>query len=194
MKKIGITQREENIFDRNEIRDVLDQRWMDLLFACQLEPLLLPNHLPTIERYLSIYRLDGLILSGGNDVHCAPRRDPVERRLLEWAYLYKIPLLGVCRGMQMIQIFFNKTLIPIANHVNTTHLIYFAHSVRFTNSFHHFAIRQVPDQFLVLAESSDGTIESMRHKDLPWYGIMWHPEREQIFIQEDIGLIQEIFK
>jgi N5-(cytidine 5'-diphosphoramidyl)-L-glutamine hydrolase len=194
MKKIGITQREENIYGKNEMHDALDQRWMDLLFACQLEPLLLPNHLPTIERYLANHRLDGLILSGGNDVHCAPRRDLVERRLLEWAYQHKIPLLGVCRGMQMLQVFFGQVLVNISNHVNTVHLTYFADSARSTNSFHLFGIMQVPDQFMVLAQCSDGTIESMRHKDLPWYGIMWHPEREPIFLQEDLDLIKEIFK
>ena len=192
MKRIGITQREE-IAGQHEIRDTLDQRWMDLFSACKLEPLLLPNHLSTIETYLSIYQLDGIILSGGNDINSAPKRDQVETRLLEWAFLHKIPLLGVCRGMQMLQVFFSGTLISVANHVNSPHVTHFGHCSRVTNSFHCFAVDKIPDHFLALAISSDGVIESMKHKELPWYGIMWHPEREPVFVQEDLDFIRGIF-
>lgn len=94
MKKIGITQREEVLSSMNEVRDALDQRWMDLFSACGIEPVVLPNHLPTIRKYLAKQVLDGLILSGGNDIGTAPGRDAVEKELLNWASKKKSAAYG----------------------------------------------------------------------------------------------------
>lgn len=46
------------------------------------------------------------------------------------------------------------------------------------NSWHRNAIREVAAAWDVLATAADGSIEAMRHQQLPWLGLMWHPERE----------------
>ena len=48
-------------------------------------------------------------------------------------------------------------------------------------------------QFKVIAHSLDGEIEAIKHKSLPWEGWMWHPEREEKFLKEDINRIKNLF-
>ena len=193
MKRIAITQREDTIASHQEIRDALDHRWMKLLHACQLEPLIIPNHLPTVEYYLKTSIIDGLLFTGGNHLQSTTNRDAVENRLLSWGIAYQIPILGVCRGMQLIQQFFGDVLLSIPNHVNNSHMIYFDQSNRTTNSFHQFGCLKAGPFFDILAKAEDGVIESIAHKDFPCYGIMWHPEREYPFVADDLNFIQEIF-
>ena len=54
------------------------------------------------------------------------------------------------------------------------------------NSYHNMALDGCPQNFQVIAESEDGSIEAIRHHELPWEGWMWHPEREPEFLKTDI--------
>jgi len=54
------------------------------------------------------------------------------------------------------------------------------------NSFHQWALCGLPAGYQLLAHSADGTIEAIRHQQLRWLGIMWHPEREQPFCRQDL--------
>ena len=63
--------------------------------------------------------------------------------------------------------------------------------VREVNSFHQYAIKTMPLDYNCLGKTKDGSIEHIEHKKLPWQGIMWHPEREEEFSQEDKTLIKK---
>lgn len=166
-------------------------------------------------------RLDGVLLSGGNDVdpnayghfpiyelgEVNPVRDEFEFRLVKAAFARKMPLLGICRGIQSLNVAMGGTLWqdlpsqfrtaeggkPI-RHSQASLSKYLSHEVvleentvlgsvmrdkRFmTNSFHHQAVLDVAPGFRVTAHTLDGVNEAIEHETLPFFmGVQWHPER-----------------
>ena len=106
---IGITQRVVTIEDICERRDTLDQRWTSLMTGLGFTPILLPNMLSDINAYLRDIRLDGVVLTGGDDIldyatesSAAPERDRLEQALIEYCMSEDLPLIGICRGFQSI--------------------------------------------------------------------------------------------
>lgn len=192
MKQIGITQRVD-VTEKKERRNSLDQRWIDLLMRCDLNPIILPNHLESLRLLIQNISFSGFVLSGGNDLHFysgdAPERDEVELFLISYAIDRRLPLLGVCRGMQVIHHYFGDSLKQVEGHAGAHHAITSGHQV---NSYHHLAVASTTLQ--VCEQSKDGVIESTRHPDYPILGVMWHPERENPFREEDIQLIQGFFR
>ena len=136
----------------------------------------------------------GLILSGGNDISEFEKRDATEKFLYNWAKKNKKPVLGICRGMQMIGVLNNVELKKVSNHVNVKHLIQSdLNQNEIRNSFHSYSLVKCPNEFKILYTSEDGEIESIMHKTDKIYGIMWHPERETPFLNEDLKMINLIF-
>ena len=70
------------------------------------------------------------------------------------------------------------------NHVATRHQIT-GKINKESNSYHEFSIKECPLDFHITSRASDGIIESIKHKSLPWEAIMWHPEREIRFQTDD---------
>ncbi|WP_274519686.1 gamma-glutamyl-gamma-aminobutyrate hydrolase family protein [Legionella spiritensis] len=195
---IGVTMRVEHHQHINEYRDALDQRWYLFLRACGLFPVLIPNH-NTSMALLSEMNLSGIILSGGNSLSTlggdSPQRDELEKTLLDYAVYEKKPVLGVCRGMQMMQAYFDVSLFPVANHVAVRHNVRFAAGPdRNVNSYHEYGARDSSESLTIDARAEDGVIEAVSHVSLPIRGIMWHPEREHIFSEEDIRLFKDHFQ
>lgn len=205
MKRIGLTGRlEENQFEQRECFDV---QWGSLLTALGFVPVYLPiesNYRQTIEDL----HLDGIILSGGNDLSCindsalSRKRDTFEKDLIELAVEKKIPLLGVCRGMQVIADYFGGEFSKVTGHVATKHdLVISKHSKYYetlknitnTNSYHNFAVDSVPDELFVTAQSTDGSIEAIEHHSFAILGHMWHPERVEPFSENEMALIRTFF-
>lgn len=192
MTKIGISQRVEVIEAYEERRDCLDQRWGSLLWSLDYVPIPLFNRIEAVDEYLSELDLDGIILTGGNDLatvdagsNVAPERDSFERELLEVAISRNIPVLGVCRGAQLINVYFGGSLTSIEGHVATTHELSIGatrlHSGSVvTNSYHTYAIEpdDIGEEVQPIAQAQDGTIEWIEHEQYPIRGIMWHPERD----------------
>ncbi len=137
--------------------------------------------------------LDALVLTGGNDLaslpgatDAAPERDATESRLLEQAGETRLPVLAVCRGMQMLVQFWRGTLTRVDGHVRTVHELLVeddAWPLRRSpvNSFHDWGVARdgVGPTLRVLATVGDGTVEAVAHPTLPQVGIMWHPERPE---------------
>jgi len=211
MKRIGLTQRVEAIKERDEIRDCLDQRWSDLL--SKMGYLCLP--LPTInldtEMILKELSLNGLVLTGGNSLSTTNskaddlsiERDSFEFSLLKSAIQHDIPILGVCRGMQLINSFFDGSLVKVKEHIACSHSIHFQGGWQTSgiqrqnvNSFHTWTIPKhgLGKDLGVIALDNEGNIEAFSHLNRAVYGIMWHPERSSPYLEEDKRLIEMIFK
>lgn len=175
-------------------------------------PMIIPPTTDTRVMINALEHIDGLLLSGGADVNPlyvgeepSPKlhginaeRDLSELLLINLAYNRQIPMLGICRGIQMLacalggkifQDIFNPTIkhsqdldrdVPShsVNIVADTMLskIYSEEKI-YVNSFHHQAVKAPGDKFIVGATAPDGTIEeieSAEYKSI--LGVQWHPE------------------
>jgi putative glutamine amidotransferase len=189
---IGLTQRVEALPDRHERRDCLDQAWSKLLLDAGFTPVILPNQPAHTETLVRALNLQGVILTGGNDLaglpgatNVARERDEFEGNLLTVCTAKRLPVLGVCRGMQMIVRHYGGELKRVENHVCHPHPIV-PRGVSMptlpraeVNSFHGFGVEAdaLPANLIVAGLAPDGTVEAVVHRELPQWGIMWHPER-----------------
>jgi putative glutamine amidotransferase len=112
--------------------------------------------------------------------------------LLDYAKEHQLPLLGICRGMQMMGVWSGGSLSKVNGHVRKRHLVV-GEINKEVNSFHALSLERCPNHFSILANSKGGEIEAIRHKELPWEGWMWHPEREPIFDNMDIERVRALF-
>jgi gamma-glutamyl-gamma-aminobutyrate hydrolase PuuD len=196
MTCVGITQRTLPPTEHGEQRYALDLRWYEFLAECGLTPVPLPNDPDIAAATAATAGVRGLILSGGDDLADYggpfPRRDETELRLLDLALCEGLPVLGVCRGMQLLLHAFGGTLSPVDGHVATRHDVRTARGVRTVNSFHALAAAAVPDQFEVTA-TCGADVEAVRHRDAPVVGVMWHAEREDPFDEADVAQFRTFF-
>lgn len=163
---------------------------------------------------LQLDNIDALLLSGGDDVDpgeygeaaqpklksTLPERDRFERLLIEGALKRGLPILGICRGHQILNVALGGTLyqdLEYIEHCETPHDQYenpepekhkvvlekqsilhdlFGEEIE-ANSFHHLAIKEVAPKLRATAISSDGIVEGIEHVEHPFViGIQWHPE------------------
>ena len=173
--------------------------------------------------------LDGIVLSGGADIdpdylgeeplECIsvnPRRDAQELLLVHLAVDRQIPVLGICRGIQVLAAALGGKLYqdiktqhdaPCIEHsqgiarglpshevtIEKDSLLYslMGSETLAVNSFHHQAVKEVPEGFRVTARSKDGIIEGMESTAFrPILGVQWHPE---CFILENDRTMMPIF-
>lgn len=206
MKTWAITPRLTNIESYNETRDCLDINWYKFIRTCGAVPFVLPTD-PSAVSIIEELQPDGIIFSGGNDLSSisdneeSRLRDSHEKNILKHCIEKEIPVIGVCRGMQLIGEYFNAALKPIEGHVAKKHKIntFFPLSSKKAelvdvNSYHNYSLEKVPSDFKVLAETENGTPEAMLHSSLPIAAIMWHPEREADFRKADIDFFTKILR
>jgi putative glutamine amidotransferase len=195
---VAVTQRVDIHLNRNERRDALDQRWYGFIAACGGMTVPIPNHSETAAALAEKMQPSAIILTGGNDLADlggdAPERDATEKALVEWANAHSVPMLGVCRGMQMLAHSLGGTLQRAAGHAGTRHPVNFDGGCQIVNSFHNWCLYHPPADFAVVARADDGTIEAMQHRSKPIMGVMWHPEREAPFATNDIALMKGMLK
>jgi putative glutamine amidotransferase len=208
MIRLGLTQRVEIVAGRDERRDCLDQAWTRLLTAHGFFPIPLPNCTEDVETCVKDLALQGVVLTGGNDLGhlpgaatCAPERDRFELRLLEVCSNRELPVLGVCRGLQVLVSAAGGELVRVANHVGRLHGIR-SHPQQGiplsdreqVNSFHEFGVSAdaLGRDLVPVAFAPDGSVEAAVHNRLPQWGIMWHPERSP-HDERDVELLRALF-
>ena len=122
------------------------------------------------------------------DIH--PSLDLLDSLVIKYAKTTKKPLLGVCRGLQSINVFLGGTLyqdlaqlglkhsnIPGNHKINTVEndVIKFESEIA-VNSYHHQGIKKLATGLKVIGKQTDGIIEAVVHESLPIIAVQWHPE------------------
>jgi putative glutamine amidotransferase len=180
-------------------------------------PVVLPP-VPGVSVDALLRGLDGLLLSGGSDLDpgyygeepspelgpTIPERDAFEVALLRGALERGLPVLGICRGLQVMNVVLGGSLyqdLPTElldgsiAHRQTVPKWQWSHEVRAdagsavagilgveglrVNSYHHQAIKDLADGLVVSARSTDGVVEAAEYRDLSehWLvGVQWHAE------------------
>ena len=144
----------------------------------------------------------GLLLPGGGDMepwrygqrniasrNLDPARDALELDLLNRFTALRKPILGICRGMQSVNVFFGGTLLQDipghtqVNGVDRMHAVRNAPGIfaelgaERVNSAHHQAAERLGSGLRAGQWAADGVIEAISHERLPVWGVQWHPER-----------------
>jgi N5-(cytidine 5'-diphosphoramidyl)-L-glutamine hydrolase len=198
LKRVAITQRVAVVPEYGERRDCLDQAWPRFLAACGLIPVIMPN-IPELALALCVgEEIRGLVLTGGNDLvnlgGDAPERDATENALVDMAESQGLPVLGVCRGMQVLQQRSGIQLRRVEGHVTQHQVISVDGKPVKVNSYHHYGALESRPPLEVWAVADDGVVKAIRHSTSPTLGIMWHPERMDPFATADIALFRDFFQ
>ncbi len=195
----------------------INQSYVRALVAAGCAPVLIPL-LDDDERLRAIYeRLDGIVFPGGADVApqeygeepidnlnvVQPQRDRTELTLARWAFADDLPILGICRGQQVLNVALGGSLWQDLRHQGVTPVDHsdedgrtrtaLIHRVRLdpdsrlaqlidetdieVSSLHHQAVKTIAPQLKVTGTSEDGVIESLESDDRRFLiAVQWHPE------------------
>ena len=207
MKKIAITQRLISNDNYYEVREALDTRWAKLFEELDFIPIVLPIDI-NFKKYFKHFQIDGIFLTGGNDLNSlntndlSRLRDIYELNLISYGIENEIPIFGVCRGMQIVAKYFESTFKKVKNHVAVNHKLIVSQNSKYrdnllkldiVNSYHNFAIDKIGNNLIISAFSDDKSIEAIEHTKSKVFGQMWHSERQQPYKKEELDLIKTFF-
>ena len=187
MFKFGVTTRITSATSYDEPRDSLAHDWGSFFkreFPNNLW-VAIPNLGEDAVHYFRSHSLNVLILSGGDSIGVTPIRDKTEIALLDYALKNEIPVIAICRGMQLIHSYFGGKITTgdekfISIHRTKQHnVITEEGNVVCLNSYHNNVIveKTIHKSLSIIARCElDNSVEAFRRKGL--IGMMWHPERE----------------
>jgi putative glutamine amidotransferase len=221
--RLLVTCRRDPVPATGEVRDAVDEKLVALLAGLGHEVHIAPNHPSNFRRMIATVRPEGLVLSGGNDVdprlysgrgparNVSRDRDELELSALGHCRRLGLPVLGICRGLQVINVAFGGALSHDLGlrdgrpaHVATRHPVRLLEDFpvpawrgrRATvNSFHNHGVAEsdLARSLAPMAISPDGLIEGLRHRRLPIFAVQWHPERKGAPSALDRDLLRKIF-
>jgi putative glutamine amidotransferase len=179
-------------------------------------------------------RLDGLLLAGGEDVNpelwgseplrglgqVIPERDALERVLILRMLEQNKPILGICRGIQMLNVALGGSLYQdivrewrgVIQHRQQARRDHLSHSVRIVpdsrlfqlvghrselrcNSFHHQAVKELGKDLVAVAWDQEGLVEAIEHTKHDFVlGVQWHPENLWRQYPEHFALFQGLVR
>ena len=198
----------------------------------------LPLPIPLIDNsdYISevVKESDGFIIAGGTDVnpmhYDTPvyqglksvniERDQFELKLIDAIVKQKKPILGICRGLHLLNVYFGGTLYQDINSSGLTNQEHFckmmpkyspAHTVEISkksmlyellnkdslsvNSYHHQAVNKLGENLEVMGKAKDGIIESFEHRVYPFLlAVQWHPEMMAQHYIEQLKIFELLVK
>jgi putative glutamine amidotransferase len=211
--ELGFGQRQLDVAAGTYLRWIREQGML---------PVPLPYHEGELhDDYLDL--LDGLVMSGGADIHperygadphqharLEPKRDTFEFGLVRGAFERDLPVLGICRGMQILNVALGGTMhqhlpdrstelihssefrdglcLPDERWLPAYHdvlvedpeLRELAGEILTTNSYHHQGVAQLGDGLRVAARATDGLVEALVGVERPVLGVQWHPEMHAV--------------
>ncbi|PJD95670.1 MAG: gamma-glutamyl-gamma-aminobutyrate hydrolase [Parachlamydia sp.] len=196
-------------------RIYVNSSYIDVILRAGGIPLMLPFVEDESVARVQMSHVDGLLLSGGIDINplvygeephpqlgpIYPKRDTYELHLVKIAQETNKPILGICRGLQLLNAAFGGTLYQDIPHMTKTDIQHaqkvqkhisthtvdlkpgtilqqiFGDSSLLTNSLHHQAIKQLASIFTINAQTKDGLIEGIESLINPFIlAVQWHPE------------------
>ena len=213
MPVIAVTGRRRSASGVHDGPAALDRLEIDVYFAGYADHIGaaggLAVHLPSgIDVAAVMDRVDGLVLTGGTDVDPAryggspdpamlpvnPARDELELALLDAALRRELPVLAICRGLQLVNVSRGGTLLAhLSEHsadlrhdvlIEPGSTLAALHGfqgstggVISVNSLHHQAVDRLGHDLVVTARAPDGVIEGIELPGTPLIAVQWHPEQ-----------------
>ena len=211
---IGLTSSFERVEDASKV--FLPHAYFDAVRHFGGIPMLIPVYATDAERMYLLDQCDGLVLTGGDDidpirygeqiwndtVEPAPERDEAEWKVCSMALERKIPILGICRGFQLLNVFLGGSLyqdLPTQYTSDIGHRmekpdIRTSHSCVIdiqtplykwvgeaqigVNSHHHQAVKDLAPGLAAMASATDGLVEAFYRPECRFcWGVQWHPEK-----------------
>lgn len=192
----------------------IEQEYIDFIEDCGGEAVLLPLDINEKELKNIIRKYDGILIPGGNDIDPrlygqieglltsadVPKRDKLEPALITLALNFDIPLLCICRGMQMLNVVCGGNLyqklpkssyninhnqhkpynipchtIKIESNTQLSNII--QTDIIYVNSIHHQGVNKLGHNLKICAKSIDGLTEGIYNENQSFcLGVQWHPE------------------
>ena len=180
-------------------------------------PVILPLKADKEDLEQLVETLDGFLFTGGPDIHpfyfgeethekcgnVSPERDQMELALLPLVMAAKKPVLGICRGLQLVNVAFGGSLYQDLSYKNPDHMLhsqkqnrdYLIHQVTmdadshlasilgaepvYTNTMHHQCVKEPGKGLKITAHTADGIPEAMETDGGQFILVQWHPEELQ---------------
>ncbi len=203
--------------NRKEGQSCIAETYVQAILKAGGAPVLIPV-ITDLEALSAIMKdLDGLVMSGGGDINplyldeepipqlqdVDTYRDEYDLIILRLAINRQVPIMGICRGHQMINVAFGGSVFQDI-HIQSDHKLLkhsqslpreqASHSIKIiegnsrlrqlfgsddtllVNSFHHQAVKTLAPEFIETAKAPDGINEAMEHQEKEIFSVQWHPE------------------